>query len=135
MTPVGEALAAKYGWIALGIVFGFGAKYGLLIKRGKKVTARMVLADTLLIGMVALIAFNIISKLGATGEVAALVTAFLTVGADRGIRIMTDRFWAQVEAAAYREQAREIVEARGELRNVVQTVDSAKEIVNRERGS
>jgi len=99
LSPWMEAAVIKYGWIWVGVGFGFAAKYGLLMKRGKPVTVRMVVADMLLIGMVALIAFNIIVKLGLHGEASALVTSLVAVGADRGIRMLTDRFWRQVDAA------------------------------------
>lgn len=99
VTPWIEAAAVKYGWIWVGITFGFAAKYGLLMKRGKPITVRMVIADALLVGMVALIAFNIITRAGLHGEASALVTSLVAVGADRSIRILIDRFWQQVDAA------------------------------------
>ena len=89
LSPWMEAAVIKYGWIWVGVGFGFAAKYGLLMKRGKPVTVGMVVADMLLIGMVALIAFNIIVKLGLHGEASALVTSLVAVGADRGIRMLT----------------------------------------------
>lgn len=98
VSPWFEAALAKYGWVVVWAIFGFAAKYGLLIKKGKPVTARMVVADTLTLGVVVLIALNIIEKLGVRGEAGALVTALIAVGADRGIRMLADRFWRQVGA-------------------------------------
>jgi hypothetical protein len=99
VSPWIEAAVVKYGWIWVGITFGFAAKYGLLMKKGKPITVRMVIADALLVGMVALIAFNIITRAGLHGEASALVTSLVAVGADRSIRILIDRFWRQVDAA------------------------------------
>ena len=122
MTPWGEALIAKYGWIAAGIIFGFAAKYGLLMKRGKKITMRMVVADMLLVGMVSLIAFNLVARMSVEGEIAALIASLVAVGADRAVRIMTDRFWAQVDAA----MARDIADRKAMLREEVQIELSAE---------
>ncbi len=129
-----EAAFAKYGWIWIGLTFGFAAKYALLLKRGVKVRARLVLADILLLPLVALIAYAVITRAGVTGETAALLTAFCTVGADRLVKLLTERFWRQVEAAALRDVAREVLDSRGELRGAAQTVDSARALAARERG-
>lgn len=43
MTPLFEGFLAKYGWILIGITFGFAAKYALLLKRGVPVRARLIL--------------------------------------------------------------------------------------------
>ena len=58
-----EALFAKYGWVWIGLSFGFLAKYALLIKRGVQVKVRLVLADLLLLPMVALIAFSLVTQI------------------------------------------------------------------------
>lgn len=115
VSPWIEAAVVKYGWIWVGVTFGFAAKYGLLMKKGRPITARMVVADMLLIGMVALIAFNVVTRAGLHGEASALVTSLVAVGADRSIRLLTDRFWRQVDAALpdFRDQ-------KGELRQMDQ---------------
>lgn len=123
-----EALFAKYGWVWIGLSFGFLAKYALLIKRGVQVKVRLVLADLLLLPMVALIAFSLVSQAGVRNEAAALMTAFCTVGADRLIKLLTERFLARVEAATLRDVAAEVVESRGDLRNTLQTKISAQRI-------
>lgn len=92
MTPWGEALIAKYGWIWIGLTFGFAAKYALLIKRGVKIRPSLVIADLLLLPMVALIAYWLVDRAGLDGEAAALITAAATVGADRLVKFYTDRF-------------------------------------------
>lgn len=123
-----EALFAKYGWVWIGLSFGFLAKYALLLKKGVKVKARLVFADLLLLPLVALIAFSLVTQAGVKNEAAALLTAFCTVGADRLIRLLTERFLAKVEAVTMRDVAADVVESRGDLRNAVQTQLSAQRI-------
>ncbi len=125
MTPVFETVLAKYGWILIGITFGFAAKYALLLKRGVQVKARLVFADLLLLPMVALIAYWLATRAGVEAEAAALFSAFSTVGADRLVKLLTDRFLARVdsEAAAI---ANNIV---GTARNTAQAELSALAVV------
>lgn len=92
MTPWGEALIAKYGWIWIGLSFGFAAKYALLIKRGIKIKPALVLADILILPMVALISYWLVTRAGVDGEGAALIASGATVGADRIVKLYTDRF-------------------------------------------
>jgi hypothetical protein len=100
MTPVFETVLAKYGWILIGITFGFAAKYALLLKRGVQVKARLVFADLLLLPLVALIAYWMATRAGVEAEAAALFSAFSTVGADRLVKLLTDRFLQRVDAEA-----------------------------------
>lgn len=100
MTPVLETVLAKYGWILIGITFGFAAKYALLLKRGVQVKARLVFADLLLLPMVALIAYWLATRAGVEAEAAALFSAFCTVGADRLVKLLTDRFLQRVDSEA-----------------------------------
>lgn len=100
VTPVWETMLAKYGWIWIGISFGFFAKYALLIKRGVRVEWRLVLADLLLLPMVALIAYWLAAESGVQAEVRALWAAFCTVSADRLVKLLTDRFLARVDSEA-----------------------------------
>jgi hypothetical protein len=92
MSPLSEALIAKYGWIWVGLTFGFAAKYALLIKRGVKIRPGLILADILILPMVALISYWLVSRAGVAGEGAALITAGATVGADRIVKLYTERF-------------------------------------------
>lgn len=92
-----ETLTVKYGWILIGLTFGLAAKYALLLKRGVKIRPGLILADVLLLPMVALIAYSIVRQFGATDETAALMTALATTGADRLVKLYTDRFLAQLE--------------------------------------
>ncbi|AJR24568.1 hypothetical protein [Sphingobium sp. YBL2] len=126
MTPGVEALIAKYGWIWVGLTFGLAAKYALLIKRGVKIKAWLVIADILLLPMVALIAFWIVKQAGVDGEGAALLTAAATVGADRVVKLYTDRFLRQVDAALMET----VVQRKAAIREEVQTELSGARVVN-----
>lgn len=95
-----EAALAKYGWIGIGLTFGFAAKYALLIKRGVKVRAWLVVADIMLLPIIALIAFWLCEAAGLRGEGAAIATALSTVSADRLLRLATERFMKRAEAIA-----------------------------------
>lgn len=106
MSPWLEAAVAKYGWIWVGLTFGFAAKYALLIKRGVKIKPQLVLADLLILPMVALIAYWMANKAGVEGEAAALLTAGATVGADRIVKLYTDRFVRQVSDLIVEEATR-----------------------------
>lgn len=121
-----EALFAKYVWIWVGITCGFAAKYALLLKRGVKVRPRLVFADLMLLPMVALIAYWVITKAGVTAEAAALLTAFCTVGADRLIKLLTDRFLQRVDSEAEALAAQML----GRARTVVATEQSSERIVS-----
>ena len=96
VSPWFEAAVAKYGWIWIGLTFGLAAKYALLIKRGERVRPILILADVLLLPLVALIAYSLIKQFGASGEESALLSALSTVGADRLVKLYTDRFFAQI---------------------------------------
>ncbi len=121
-----EAAFAKYGWIWIGLTFGLAAKYALLLKRGIRIRPGLVCADILLLPLVALIAYNGAWRLGVTGETAALVTAIATVGADRLVKLYTERFLMRVDA-----ELREIADRhRGEIISEVQNELSGKEIIH-----
>ncbi|EQA96866.1 hypothetical protein [Sphingobium baderi] len=126
MTPWPEAFIAKYFWIWIGLTFGLAAKYALLIKRGVKIKPVLVLADLLLLPMVALIAFWLVSQAGVHGEGAALMTAAATVGADRVVKLYTDRFLRQVDAALMES----VVQHKAAIREEVQTEMSAERVVH-----
>lgn len=125
MTPLFEGFAAKYGWIIMGITFGFAAKYALLIKRGVRVRARLVFADLLLLPMVALLAYWLAARAGLGGETGAVVASFCAVGADRLIKLLTERFLQRVD-----NEARALAgEQMGLARQVVQTELSGERII------
>jgi hypothetical protein len=126
MSPWLEAVLAKYGWIVVGLTFGFAAKYALLIKRGVPVKARLVFADILLLPMVALIAYSLAARAGITAESAALFASLCTVGADRLVKLLTDRFLQRVDSEV-RAVADEIV---GNARNAVTTAQAGERLVD-----
>lgn len=100
MSPWIETAVARYGWIWIGLTFGLAAKYALLIKRGVRVRPILIFADLLLLPIVALISYSLVRQFGAAGETAALLTALGTVGADRLVKLYTDRFFAQIDRNA-----------------------------------
>jgi hypothetical protein len=125
VSPWIETAFAKYGWIWIGLSFGLAAKYALLIKRGIRIRVALVIADLLLLPMVALIAFSLTSRLGADGEAAALLSALATVGADRLVKLYTERFLDRVDS-----ELRAVVDRqRADIRNEVQAEISAKEVI------
>lgn len=125
MSPWVEAAFVKYGWVVIGLTFGLAAKYALLIKRGVRIRPALICADLLLLPLVALIAYNIAWRLGVEAESAALITALATVGADRLVKLYTERFLARVDT-----ELRELVDRRhAEIRNEVQTELSANEVI------
>ena len=121
-----EAVVLKYMWIIIGLTFGLAAKYALLIKRGVKIRAWLVVADLLLLPMVALIAFWLVKQAGVDGEGAALLTAGATVGADRIVKLYTDRFLRQADALMLET----VVQRKAALREEVQTELSAERVVH-----
>ncbi len=125
MEPMLNAALAKYGWIWIGLTFGFLAKYALLLKKGVKVKARLVFADILLLPMVALIAYWLATLAGVDGEVRALWAAFCTVGADRLVKLLTDRFLQRVDSEV-RIIADETI---GRVRQEVQAERSAAAVI------
>lgn len=125
MSPWFEAAIAKYGWIWIGLTFGFAAKYALLLKRGVRLRPRMILADVLLLPIVALIAYSIVTKAGVQAEAAALSTAFCTVCADRLIKLMAERFIGQVDEGL----GAVIQQRKGELREELQMEISSGRVI------
>ena len=97
MTPA-ETVLTRYGWIIIGLTVGFAAKYALLIKRGVRVRAWLVIADVMLLPIIALIAYWICERVGLRGESAALATALSTVSADRLVRLLTERLLQRADA-------------------------------------
>lgn len=126
MTPWLEAAFARYSWIVIGLTFGFAAKYALLLKRGIRIQPWLVVADVLLLPMVALIAYVMVSKVGVQEEAAALLTAGATVGADRLVKLYTERFLKAVETEAERV-ANDLM---GKARETVQAERSAVHLID-----
>jgi hypothetical protein len=76
--------------------------------------------------MVALIAYAIVTRMGADQELAALLTALATVGGDRLIKLLTERFFRQVESEIGQTADR----VRGIVRQEVQTERSGASIID-----
>lgn len=125
MTPVFEAMLAKYGWVWVGVTVGFAAKYALLIKKGVRVRPWLVFADILLLPLVALIAYWLATRIGWDSEARALLSAFCAVSADRLVKLLTDRFLSRVDSEV-RAIAEETI---GAVRQEVQTVKSGEAII------
>jgi hypothetical protein len=125
VSPLIESAFDKYVWIWIGLTFGLAAKYALLIKRGVQIRPVLILADVLLLPLVALIAYTIVAKAGADGETAALITAIATVGADRIVKLYTERFFRQVEGEVLAVSNR----VRGAIREEVQTERSGAAVI------
>lgn len=123
MTPVIESALVK--WLLVGLTFGFAAKYALLIKKGVKVRARLVFADLLLLPLVALIAYWLAIRAGVEGEAAAVFAAFCAVGADRLVKLLTERFLQKVDSEV-RSIAEETI---GVVRQQVQVERSAGAVI------
>lgn len=121
-----EALLAKYGAIAVGLLFGTSAKYALALGEGRKVTTRMVVIDALLIGMIALLASEAVARLGASGHTAATVAALFAVSSDRLIRLVRTRFLQRVDAEL-RAQTNAI---KGEVAQQIQVERSGVSIID-----
>lgn len=125
MSPWFEAAIAKYGWIWIGLTFGFAAKYALMLKQGVRISPVLVFADLLILPMVALIAHWVITQVGVNGEGSALLTAAATVCADRIVKLYTERFMRQVDALIADEAARR----KAIIREEMQTELSAERFV------
>ncbi len=133
MTPWVEATLAKYGWIAIGLSFGLAAKYALLIKRGVEIRGYLLAADLLLLPMVALIAFSLVNKAGVHGEAAALVAAAAAVGADRIVKLYTDRFERSVTDIITMESERRKQAVRQEVQMELSSERLVKDIATGKR--
>ena len=126
MSPWLEAAVAKYGSVAFGLAVGTGAKYGLALAEGRRLTLRLLAVDVLLIGMVALLASNVVERLGAEGRSAAMVAALFAVSSDRVLRAVRTRFMRQVDAELQSDLAR----MKGEIRDEVQAELSARSVID-----
>ncbi len=126
MSPWIEALFAKYGAVAIGILFGTSAKYAMAMVEGRKLTTRMVIIDALLIGMVALIASETVARMGATGGTAAMVAALFAVSSDRVIRLIRENFIRRFDAELKSQVAQHI----GEVRQEVQAELSGQAVID-----
>lgn len=125
MSPWFEAAIDRYGWIWIGLTFGFAAKEALLLKKGVRIRPVLVFADLLILPMTALIAYWVITQVGVKGEGSALLTAAATVCADRIVKLYTERFMRQVDTLIADDAARR----KAIIREEMQTELSAERFV------
>lgn len=97
MSPLGEALIAKYGTLVGGWFIGTAAKYGLAIGEGRKVTRRMIMADILLMGLVVLLCRWLVQWIGLDPAGAATIAALVGLQSEPIIRLVRIKFLKRVE--------------------------------------
>lgn len=90
----------RYGPVLVGLAIGTAGRYGLDIRDGRKFTWTTVIADLMLLGLVALLALVTIDWMGLHGDTAVLCAALFAIASDRGVRIARDAFLARVSKAA-----------------------------------
>ncbi|WP_174298795.1 hypothetical protein [Sphingomonas bacterium] len=96
MTPVLPDWAARLVPIATGLGLGTAAKYALSMMDGAKITARGLVIDLLLQGVLALIALAISDAAGLTGNARVFVGALVALNSDRIVRKVRDVFFDKV---------------------------------------
>lgn len=126
MTPVGEALIAKYGTLVGGWFIGTAAKYGLVIGEGRKVTKRMIMADILLMGLVVLLCRWLVLWMGLDPSGAATIAALVGLQSEPIIRLVRIKFLKRVEAELEAHVKGEVRQAAG----IEQSARNLKEGVN-----
>jgi hypothetical protein len=92
-----EGLIAKYGPLVGGWMIGTGAKYGLVISEGRKVTGRMIVADLLLMGLVVLLSRWLVEWLNLNPAGAATIAAMIGIQSEPLIRMVRIKFLKRVE--------------------------------------
>jgi hypothetical protein len=125
-----EAQITRYGAILIGLGVGLAAKHGLALSEGRSLTWRGLATDLLLVGMVGVLAMNVVERLALTGNAAVLVSALFAISSDRVVRLARERFLKRVD----RQLQEDIDKAKGELRNAVQAEASARNLLNDYRG-
>lgn len=75
-----------------GTLAGFAAKTALTMSEGKPATRRVFVIDTLLFGIVVLMAFNGAQTVGLSNNAAALLASFLALSSEKVIRAKRDGF-------------------------------------------
>jgi hypothetical protein len=100
MTALSEAMN-RYGATVVGLALGTAAKNGLALNEGRPITWRSLLADTLQMGFLCLIAVSVSDYLGLTGNAKVLAGAMAAVSSDRLIvavrRKFEERFAAELD--------------------------------------
>lgn len=125
MSPWAEGLLVKYGAVLLGVGVGTAAKYSLSRGEGHKITVGEVISDLLLVPMIVLIAAFSAVKMGLDPMSACVLASFMSLSADRLVRLMRIRFLQRVDA----ELRREIERTKGMIRDEAQTEISARHVI------
>ncbi len=100
MSHLSEAVA-KYGAVALGLLIGTAAKYGVAINDGETPTWRTVIADGLMLGMLGLIAVVAGDVFALTNQNARVfVGALAALLSARLIKIVRDKAEKRAERIA-----------------------------------
>lgn len=115
---------ADFGAISAGVFFGFAAKYGLLVGDGIVIRLRNIVGDILLLGVVVIFAVWFIQRVHFGGVDAVAISALFALASDRTVKTIK-RWWLNQVETRLQIQA---VDARGELRNLVQAAQSAAEL-------
>lgn len=97
MSLVPPDAAARVGPIVAGLVLGTAAKYALSMIDGGRVTARVLVIDLLLQGVLALIAMAISDLAGLSGNPRVFVGALVALNSDRIVRKARDAFFDKVQ--------------------------------------
>lgn len=126
MSPFIEAFLAKYGAVVVGVGIGTAAKYRLNMGEGRVVTRKEVLADLLLVPFVIMLAAYVGTKLSADPHLMAIIASFMSLSADRLIRMLRERFLQRVD----QEVAGRASQLLGVARETVQAEISSNAIIN-----
>ncbi|MGI4730930.1 MAG: hypothetical protein ACRYFW_04175 [Janthinobacterium lividum] len=95
MSPVPPDEAARLVPIIAGLAIGTAAKYALSMLDGSKVTAKAIIIDVLLQGVLFVIATTIGDGAGATGNARVMVAAMVALSSDRIVRSFLVRFMSK----------------------------------------
>lgn len=98
----GSDLLERYGPTGIGLLIGNAAKYGMMLSEGKRPRPVNLVADTLLLGMLGLIALtfgNVVALFGLdlSMNMRVLSGSLAAVGGDRLVRMVAERYFRRVE--------------------------------------
>lgn len=96
--PLTDTIVARYGAITAGLLIGVAARYGLTLSEGQRLTAKSVIADMLLLGMLGVIAIAIADWLALTGNARVLVGALAGASGERLVRLARTAFLKRISS-------------------------------------